>query len=128
MALIDNPTTALLERALAFRELRHQLITSNIANASTPGYRAFDAVLRDAIEDAPLAPRQTQPGHQSASADLDRVGAELERSDAPARLDGNNVSLDSELLRLLENRTTYQAAFELLDRLKGQERLAREVR
>jgi len=125
MPLISNPTTQILEHVLRFRDQRHDLIAANLANASTPGYRAFDLALNQALGDGPLSLQGSDPRHfATQSAASGRTVA----SNAPARLDGNNVSLEDELLKLLENRTLYQTAFELRDRLASLTGLARDVR
>jgi flagellar basal-body rod protein FlgB len=129
MPLIDNPTAARLERVLAYHNERHDVLASNVANASTPGYRGFDLVLRKELDaGGSLEPRRSDPRHQSLDQKLSRIPAELERSNAPARLDGNNVSLEQEFLRMLENRVRYETGMELLDRWKALGRIAREVR
>ncbi len=129
MALIDNPTSDLLNRVLAYHDLKHGVISANVANASTPGYRAFDLVLREKLgSPKPLAPKRTHPLHIALNPKLDETGALLQRSKAPARLDGNNVSMEQEFLKLLENRALYQAGMELLDRWGGLGRMAREIR
>ena len=129
MGLIENPTYSLLERVLAYRNTRQGVIASNIANLSTPGYRAFDAVLAEQLgTHKSIEMRRTQSGHMSPDAELERAGAELVRSKAAPRLDGNNVSLDDEMLKLMENRLMHQVAFELLDKWGGLTPIAREVR
>ena len=111
MPMIPDPTSKLIEQVLGFRNLRHDVIASNIANANTPGYKAFDLVLQKQMD-------ETTP--------LDR--SRLVRSREPARLDGNNVSLDQELRKLLENRTMYEVGMELMDRWGSLKKIAREVR
>ncbi len=129
MGLIRDPLKPLLDRALAFQSLRQSVIASNIANANTPGFKAFDLVLRDRLEGLkPLQPTRSHPLHMSASESLNRLGAEVVRSRAAARPDGNNVSLDQEMLKLMENRMRYVATFELMDRWGALGRYAREVR
>lgn len=129
MPVIANPLREAAERALSFEARREDVIAANVANASTPGYRAFDLVLADRLGDsAPLAPRATNALHLLQDDTLTASGGRLVRSDAPARLDGNNVSLDQEMLRMLENRMRYTAGLELLDRWTGLGAIAREVR
>ena len=96
----------------------HDVIAANLANANTPGYRAFDLALDAATSAAAqsVVPRRTDPRHLGEPAPQAGVGVQALASNAPARLDGNNVSLEDELLKLLENRTLYQTAFELRDR------------
>ena len=128
MGLIDNPTYAMLERALAFRDARQSVISSNVANANTPGYRSFDLVMGEQMgEPTPLSMQRTSAAHAAGDAGAG-LGARTVRSDAPARLDGNNVSLDAELVRMMENRVMYNVAFELLDKWGGLTPLARDVR
>jgi flagellar basal-body rod protein FlgB len=129
MPLIDNPTADRLARVLAYHNERHDVLASNVANANTPGYRAFDLVLRKELEESgKIEPLRSDPRHQSLDRTLSQIPAELERSRAPARLDGNNVSLEQEFLRMLENRVRYETGMELLDRWKALGRIAREVR
>lgn len=129
MPLIENPLSTILEQVLRHQNARHDVLAANIANANTPGYKAFDLVLREQVEQmTPIAPRQSDPRHQTQSQTLDDIGAKAVRSNAPARLDGNNVSLDDEFVKLTENRMKYQAVFELMDKWEGFGRIAREVR
>ncbi len=129
MGLIPNPLSTVLEKTLEFHNERQKVIASNIANANTPGYRAFDVVLRDRFDQqSGVAPAQSNPRHLTADGNLDRVGARVLRSDAAPRLDGNNVSLEDEFVKLMDNRMRYQAIFELMDRWGALNPIAREVR
>ena len=127
MGLIPNPLSDVLEQVLAFHNERQRIISSNIANANTPGYRAFDAILQNRMGGV-IAPRVNDPRHLSMNGGLEGIGADIVRSDAPTRLDGNNVSLEDEFIKLMDNRMRYQAIFELMDRWGGLTPIAREVR
>jgi flagellar basal-body rod protein FlgB len=132
MPLIPNPTGRLIEHVMRFRDQRHDVIAANIANADTPGYRAFELVLDGALgsgEGGAAAMRRSDPRHVGSGAEGARgaPGRSVAAPGAP-RLDGNNVSLDQEFLKLTENRVLYQAAFELYENFGGLTRLAREVR
>ena len=129
MPLIEDPASKLLDQVLAFRNLRHDVIASNIANANTPGYKAFDVILRErtgAMQ--PIEPNRTHPRHMTQSGSASSGGLRFERSSEPARLDGNNVSLDQELGKLMENRVMYEVGMELMDRWGSLKTIAREVR
>ena len=119
-----------MEQVLGFVNRRQDLISSNIANANTPGYTAFDIVLKGSMDSAAsLQPRTSSPRHMTLeSSGSAPTGARLERSSEPARLDGNNVNLDDELRKLLENRIMYQVAMELKDRWGKLKPVARGVR
>jgi flagellar basal-body rod protein FlgB len=130
MPLIEDPLTKLMEQVMGFTNLRQDVIASNIANANTPGYSAFDIVLRETMDGSKkLEPATSHPRHMSMNASSSTpTGASVERSREPARLDGNNVSLDKELMKMLENRVRYQVTMELNDRWNGLKRVARDVR
>ena len=129
MPLIADPLGTLLKQVLAFRNLRHDTIASNIANANTPGYKAFDVVLREQVNGMkPLEPTKSHSRHMSMDAADGSQGVRVVRSREPARLDGNNVSLDQELAKLMENRAMYQVGMELLDRWGNLKPVARDVR
>ncbi len=129
MGLIDNPLSSALEKVLAHHSLRHDVIASNIANANTPGFTAFDLVLRSRLDQAaPLAVRTTDSRHMTSSQSLEETGSQLQKSRDPAGLDGNNVSLEQEFLKLSENGMLYQVAFELMDKWGGLNPIARDTR
>lgn len=61
--LINQGNAPLAEQVVKFTAARHKLLTENIANVSTPGYRnkdldqaAFNAMLRDRVAERREAP------------------------------------------------------------------------
>jgi flagellar basal-body rod protein FlgB len=129
MSVIPNPLTRMLEQVLLYQDERQRVISSNIANYNTPGYRAFDLELARRLDgQEPLAVQTSSPLHMSEDAALDQTGARLVRSQVQPRLDGNNVSLEDEFVKLMDNRMRYQALFELMDRWTGLMPTAREIR
>ncbi len=79
---------------------RQAVITANVANADTPGYRAGD--LRPFAETyramPTLALRATRPGHMGEQPGTPSHAAVLDRSAEPSP-NGNTVSLETELVR-----------------------------
>jgi len=128
MPLIEDSTSKLIEQVLGFRNLRHDVITANVANANTPGYKAFDLILQKRMDGMALEPTRTNARHLTQEESPRLKGTRLVPSPAPARLDGNNVSLDQEFGKLLENRMLYEAGMELMDRWGSLKKVAREVR
>jgi flagellar basal-body rod protein FlgB len=103
MNWIETPTLLRLERFLDLVAFRHELISSNLANIDTPGYRTqdvdFASEMRRAaqrLESGPISPQVKQ------------VQGLLERPD------GNNVSLDRETLALARVQLQYRTGVELL--------------
>jgi flagellar basal-body rod protein FlgB len=103
-----------LGRVLDLRYAQHGLTASNIANASTPGYRAkyipFDRVLAQAVgRGDPTELNRTDPRHFMA-AGTDPARPEVQEIEpAPWQTDGNSVDPDKEVVRLTENSVMYDA-------------------
>jgi flagellar basal-body rod protein FlgB len=92
--------------ALKLRSYRQELISSNIANADTPDYKAVDIDFRKAL----LAATATNaaPG---AAADRPEL---LYREPAQSSIDGNSVEMDAEQAKFAENTVRYEAAMRFL--------------
>lgn len=119
MSSIFDSTKAkpLAERALAARNLRQEVIASNIANIDTPffkarGVRFEDALLKQANEmygkkdpNTPkLALAQTDKGHLKGTVDKSGAfGTIFLRDGHMARNDANTVDLDVETSELSKN-------------------------
>jgi len=106
------------EQALQLRAMRNEVLTSNIANADTPNYKArdidFGATLRQA-EGAQLRLRTTSELHSQPST-TDRFGGELKyRVPTQPTLDGNTVETDVEQAAFAENAVKYRASLAFLN-------------
>ena len=123
--LFDS-THRLLELSLRGRAARHEVLSANIANVDTPGYRPrdleFNAAMRAAAESgAPGTGEIPQRSEASAGAALNFQSAiyEPEYPDSrhgEDRLDGNAVSLDRQMALLTENSLAYETSLTLLSR------------
>ncbi len=103
MNWIETPTMQRVEHFLDLVTFRHELISSNLANVDTPGYRTqdidFEGEMRRAeqrLQGDPASPRVRE------------VRGLIERPD------GNNVSLDRETMALAQVQLQYRAGVELL--------------
>ena len=90
--------------ALALRSQRMGVITSNIANAATPGYKARDIDFAAALE----ARSAGAPDSQAVA------GATRYRVPVMPSLDGNTVELGTEQTAFAENAVAYSATLEFL--------------
>ena len=107
------------EQALRFRALRNQVLSSNIANADTPGYKARDLNFSEALKLANAGSLKMvatsdmhlrQPGGTGVAADR------LEyRIPSQPTLDGNTVETDVEQAAFAENALMYRASLAFLD-------------
>ena len=95
-----------LERYMNLLSVRQKLVSSNIANADTPGYHTQDIDFR--AEFAQQMQEQECSGPQSA------FGPQIIEPDGlPVKADGNNVNLDRESRMLAENALRFSVATSL---------------
>jgi len=88
-----NPLAAHLEHYMDLLSARQKLVTSNIANADTPGYHTRDIDFQKEFRQAAgLAPQV------------------VEAPDLTTKTDGNNVSIDRESRLLSENAIRFSVA------------------
>jgi len=103
---LENDLFGVHGKALELRSQRLNLLASNIANASTPGYKArdidFEAALRDAT--------QSGAGVQQA---ID--GSMGYRVPIQPSLDGNTVELSTEQTLFSENAVKYRTTLSFLE-------------
>ncbi len=86
-----------LERYMDLVSFRQKLVTSNIANADTPGYTTKDVNFQQEMASA--------AGGSPSVVELDAL---------PARTDGNNVNMDREARMLAENALRFSVASHLV--------------
>lgn len=95
--MIDRLTDN-IERYMDLLATRQKLVTSNIANADTPGYKTqdinFQSDFQSLIDSGSVHPTQV--------------------SGLPTRNDGNNVDLDREARMLAENALRFSVASNLM--------------
>jgi flagellar basal-body rod protein FlgB len=102
MSWMDSSQLNLLQRFLDLSAQRQALITGNIANVDTPGYRAKDIDFSGELQRA-------MDGDTGATQAMVREVPGL-----VARPDGNNVSVDRESLLLSEVQMQFSIAEQLL--------------
>lgn len=106
------------EQALNFRAFRNEVLSSNIANADTPNYKARDVDFHAALKNAQngsLTLRKTSALHNSA-ANVQRDGADLKfRVPTQPSIDGNTVQTDIEQAAFAENALQYRASLTFLN-------------
>jgi flagellar basal-body rod protein FlgB len=103
MSMIESKATETLGRFLDLTVFRHSLITSNLANIDTPGYRTRDINFKQELERA---------GGESEFATFSPTARPVQG--LLERPDGNNVSMEREGLLLAETQLRFQAAVQLL--------------
>jgi len=103
------------------RLLNQNVISSNIANSDTPGYKAkaveFESALRDALNVGNTLPMESDDPRMIVHRDTDPVNPEVyDDPNGVESLDGNTVDRGAEMAKLAANQIVYDASAELLKR------------
>ncbi len=113
--LKEEHVLTVLQKSLDAAWLKNNLISRNIANVDTPGYKAyeldFEGILKKAIQARNVNIQTTNPKHFSLGGnDLGSITPRIKRDRSTStRLDGNNVDIDVQNANLANNAIKYQA-------------------
>lgn len=114
------------QQALGLRQERQKVLTSNIANADTPGYKARDMDFAGELEKAVerggggLALARTSGRHLEGQGVSGASRELLYRVPDQPSLDGNTVDMDRERTQFADNSVRYQSALTILNsRIQG---------
>ncbi len=108
-------------QALGLRATRQELLSSNIANADTPNFKArdidFSGVLREKLSASfPKTPlKTTSPQHIGNGMDHGIGNSLLYRIPQQPSIDGNTVDMDSERTRFADNAIKYDASITFIN-------------
>jgi len=116
--LASTPFFGMLRQRLDNLSERQRLISENIANASTPGYRArdidtsgFERMLATSggggLQMARTSAMHMPAGGGSASAQV------VTRDDSETTIDGNSVVLEEQMARAAETRMAFETGIAL---------------
>ena len=121
--IVSGGVTPLIEKTMAFAGARHKMLATNIANITTPGYRAkqldvksFQSALREASGkrgDGDLKLGSSKEFRVDSGGLLEVTPSE----EPPENLlfqDGTNARIEKQMAMLAENTMVNQAASELL--------------
>ena len=114
------------QTALNLRAHRQQILSSNIANADTPNYKAQDIDFKRTLDtmlgktadtsSTPLAMARTSSAHltlESLQEPLDRF--RRFRTESQSSVDGNTVNMDVERAAFAENAIQYEASITFIN-------------
>ena len=111
----------LMQRGLSASWTRNAVIRNNIANVETPNFKAsdveFETLMEKAVMSSGFQGARTHPGHRHiGSGSLDTVQPLIvKRHDMSMRMDGNNVDIESENVRLAQNSLYYNTLVEKMN-------------
>lgn len=97
----------LIGKALSVRAFYHKVVSANIANSETPGYKGKNINFRSELDKRAGLTGRTPSGNQ------DYTITENDSSEGLTRMDGNTVELENETVKLTENQLMYHALIQL---------------
>ena len=115
--LFGDSTMELAKKALDAGAARQRVISSNLANASTPGFRSQEVVFEELLsnEKQSLRMQETQPGHLSGQTSRPLPSPLVRPRGGDATASGvNDVDVEREMTELTENTIHFQAMSQLL--------------
>ena len=104
--MIDS-TGSVIYAALNGLAARQRVIANNVANVETPGFIAGRVSFEDSLRAA------------IAGGDAGETSVAMRRSADPVNVNGNNVSLDNEVVSLTRTDLTYQLMIQALNHKFG---------
>lgn len=99
-----------LDRAADASWTRNEVISNNLANIDTPGYKRQDVDFESVLREALGMNRCEDMDHKVAGLRHKDLSARIytDHSNFSYRIDGNNVDVDNENAMLAENQLRYQ--------------------
>lgn len=123
---VNDKTLKALTTALNFREMRQELISSNVANANTPGYKAkkldFEEALARALDvDGQMQMNATDGRHYNVgSGGFNNLEPEIyDNPNGVVSENGNTVDVEAEMAQMAENKLMYDALVQLINKKMG---------
>ncbi|MBO1111105.1 flagellar basal body rod protein FlgB [Bordetella petrii] len=110
------------QQAIALRAQRQEVLSSNIANADTPSYKArdfdFQTAMRNALDTRMRLPDTnltlTSARHIPGKAVTPNPAELLYRLPYQPSIDGNTVDMDAERVQFADNTLHYQSSLQML--------------
>ncbi|MFN3431411.1 MAG: flagellar basal body rod protein FlgB [Candidatus Sericytochromatia bacterium] len=100
----------MVEKALDGLALRMNTSASNLANVNTPGYVRQDVTFEDALAQAyEQSPKNLPAFDPTYTSPLQNFQAQVQRQPAVQRIDGNGITPEVEMNRMVESAIAYNA-------------------
>ena len=116
--LFDNKTNVLLGKMLDRAALNQKVISPNVANVGTPGYRrlgvTFGDELKNAMNSGADKLKRTNPKHLPSTGSLKNVKPEVVMVDDGYFNGINNVNIDREMVEIAKNQLDFNTAAKLM--------------
>ena len=115
--LVNSPTMDYLSRGMSAANLRHEVISNNIANVNTPKFKKSDVVFESLLakelgyfdEEGKLDIVRTHDRHMPIPALEPAAPTVVMDTSTTMRTDRNNVDIDKEMANLAKNQIYFNA-------------------
>ena len=120
--LFSRTVTPDLEKSMDVYSLRQKVLSNNITNAMTPGYRAqkvtFEEEYRKSLDPNALRGKRTHENHMSIGPkSFSKIHPQVEFRDSTLNDTGlNNVDIDMEMAEMAENALRYEMSTKLINK------------
>ena len=118
--LFSNTVPKAMKKSLDLLSVRQNLISSNIGNLDTPGFKASDLDFQGQLRNAlgtkdQLTIKATNDKHFGPkTSNISSLKPEPFEEEDAAKSNGNNVNVDKEMAKLAENQIVYNATIQLM--------------
>lgn len=123
---VNDKTLKALTTALNFRDMKQNLISSNIANANTPGFKAkkldFEEALARALDvDGNMHMNVNDERHHNVGGGgFNNLEPEIyDDPNGVVSENGNTVDVEAEMAKMAENKLMYDALVQLINKKMG---------
>ena len=115
--LVNSPTMDYLSRGMSAANLRHEVISNNIANVNTPKFKKSDVVFESLLakelgyfdEEGKLDIVRTHDRHMPIPAFEPAAPTVVMDTSTTMRTDRNNVDIDKEMANLAKNQIYFNS-------------------
>lgn len=106
-----------LSKAADYSWTRNEIISNNLANGTTPGYKRKDVTFESYLMQELASGDSTSLRKRINEVDLDNITSSVytDYSQLSYRLDGNNVDIDTENVEFASNQLYYQTVLDTID-------------
>ena len=128
MDLNNMPLLAALTKKMNWLTARQKVVTENVANADTPGFKASDLRPLDFRKELAevthssspkLAPTTTDRRHLVGTEAAARLEPQIEKLTTDRDINGNTVSLEDEMIKVSDTTSDYQLMTNLYKKQVG---------
>ncbi len=123
MSMSDLPLMKAMAAKMDYLDKRQGVLSQNIANADTPGYRSkdlteidFGSVLKKITNSQKISLNTTQPGHMPNPNEIERAKDAKDRMTYEVAPDKNAVILEEQMVKAAKTQMDYNLLTNLMSK------------